>query len=142
MDLGHYTPFAENTYTTITAFDNSQKFDKIKFYKYNPETKKPKFIRNLKYSDFFVDTNIILPVSEFKNTFSEIYNIDINNDKALNLLKKLLANIDADYNKTKYINFLEYKHLMLISAQVMELTIKEKDIFIFELFYSIYKEIV
>lgn len=80
MDLGHYTPFAENTYTTITAFDNSQKFDKIKFYKYNPETKKPKFIRNLKYSDFFVDTNIILPVSEFKNTFSEIYNIDINNN--------------------------------------------------------------
>lgn len=75
------------------------------------------------------------------NIFESKY-IDINNDKALNLLKKLLANIDADYNKTKYINFLEYKHLMLISAQVMELTIKEKDIFIFELFYSIYKEIV
>ena len=75
------------------------------------------------------------------NIFESKY-VDIKNNKALNLIKKLLATIDADYNKIKFINFLEYKHLMLISAQVMELTIKEKDIFIFELFYSIYKEIV
>ena len=74
------------------------------------------------------------------NIFESKY-IDINNDKALNLLKKLLATIDTEYNKTKFINFLEYKHLLLISAQVMELTKKEKDIFIFELFYSVYKEI-
>lgn len=80
MDLGHYTPFAENTYTTITAFDNSKTFDKIKFYKYSLETKKPKFVGHLKYSDFFVDNNIILPISDFKNTFSEIYNIDVNSN--------------------------------------------------------------
>ena len=80
MDLGHYTPFVENAYTTITAFNNSQKFDKIKFYKYSIENKKPKFISNLKYSDFFVDNTIILPVSNFKNTFSEIYNIDISSN--------------------------------------------------------------
>lgn len=64
--------------------------------------------------------------------------IDINNDKVLNLLKKLLATIDVEYNKTKFINFIEYKHLLLISAQVMELTKKEKDIFIFELLFNIY----
>lgn len=75
------------------------------------------------------------------NIFESKY-IDINNDKALNLLKKLLATIDTEYNKTNFINFLEYKHLLLLSAQVIELTKKEKDIFIFELFYSIYKKIV
>ena len=91
-----------------------------------------KYVKTLSFKD-----KIRLGINIFESKY-----IDINNDKALNLLKKLLANIDADYNKTKYINFLEYKHLMLISAQVMELTIKEKDIFIFELFYSIYKEIV
>lgn len=74
------------------------------------------------------------------NIFESKY-IDINNDKALNLLKKLLDTIDTEYNKTNFINYLEYKHLLLISAQVMELTKKEKDIFIFELFYSVYKEI-
>lgn len=74
------------------------------------------------------------------NIFESKY-IDINNDKALNFLKKLLVTIDAEYNKTKFINFLEYKHLLLILAQVMELTKKEKDILIFELFYSVYKEI-
>ena len=91
-----------------------------------------KYVKTLSFKD-----KIRLGINIFESKY-----IDINNDKALNLLKKLLANIDADYNKTKNINFLEYKHLMLISAQVMELTIKEKDIFIFELFYSIYKEIV
>lgn len=75
------------------------------------------------------------------NIFESKY-IDINNDKALNLLKKLLANIDVEYNKTKYINFLEYKHLLLISAQVMELTKKEKDIFIFELLFNIYSVLI
>ena len=75
------------------------------------------------------------------NIFESRY-IDINNDKTLNLLKKLLATIDAEYNKTKFINFLEYKHLLLISAQVMELPKKEKDIFIFELLFNIYSVLI
>ena len=75
------------------------------------------------------------------NIFESKY-VDINNNKALNLLKRLLATIDADYNKTKYINFLEYKHLLLTSAQVMELTKKEKDIFTFELLFNIYSILI
>ena len=75
------------------------------------------------------------------NIFESKY-VDINNNKALNLLKRLLATIDADYNKTKYINFLEYKHLLLTSAQVMELTKKEKDIFTFELLFNIYSVLI
>ena len=71
------------------------------------------------------------------NIFESKY-IDIKNNKVLNLLKKLLSTIDVEYNKTKFINFIEYKHLLLISAQVMELTKKEKDIFIFELLFNIY----
>ena len=75
------------------------------------------------------------------NIFESKY-VDINNNKALNLLKRLLATIDADYNNTKYINFLEYKHLLLTSAQVMELTKKEKDIFTFELLFNIYSVLI
>ena len=71
------------------------------------------------------------------NIFESKY-IDIKNNQALNLLKKLLSTIDVEYNKTKFINFIEYKRLLLISAQVMELTKKEKDIFIFELLFNIY----
>ena len=63
-----------------------------------------KYVKTLSFKD-----KIRLGINIFESKY-----IDINNDKALNLLKKLLANIDADYNKTKYINFLEYKHLMLI----------------------------
>lgn len=75
------------------------------------------------------------------NIFESKY-VDINNNKALNLLKRLLATIDADYNKTKFINFIEYKHLLLISAQVMELPKKEKGIFIFELLFNIYSVLI
>ena len=87
-----------------------------------------KYVKTLSFKD-----KIRLGINIFESEY-----IDINNDKALNLLKKLLATIDTEYNKTKFINFLEYKHLLLISARVMELPKKEKDIFIFELLFNIY----
>ena len=91
-----------------------------------------KYVKTLSFKD-----KIRLGINIFESKY-----IDINNDKALNLLKKLLATIDTEYNKTKFINFLEYKHLLLISAQVMELTKKEKDIFIFELLFDIYLTLI
>ena len=91
-----------------------------------------KYVKTLSFKD-----KIRLGINIFESKY-----IDINNDKALNLLKKLLATIDTEYIKTKFINFLEYKHLLLISAQVMELTKKEKDIFIFELLFDIYLTLI
>jgi hypothetical protein len=42
------------------------------------------------------------------------------------------------YNKTKFLNLLNYKHLLMTSAQIMELTEKEQNIFVFEILYNIY----
>ena len=55
------------------------------------------------------------------------------------ILKKLLCAVDEQYNKTKFLNLLNYKHLLMTSAQVMELTEKEQNIFMFEILYNIYK---
>ena len=46
--------------------------------------------------------------------------------------------VDESYNKTKFLNLLNYKHLLMTSAQVMELTEKEQNIFVFELLANIY----
>ena len=37
------------------------------------------------------------------------------------------------------INFLEYRHLLLMSAQVMEMTEKEQSDFVYEVLADIYK---
>lgn len=68
----------------------------------------------------------------------ESYHIKVKNDKVLEILKKLLCTVDEDYNKTKFLNLLNYKHLLMTSAQVMELNEKEQNIFVFEISYNIY----
>jgi hypothetical protein len=68
----------------------------------------------------------------------ESYHVKVKNDKILEILKKLLCAIDESYNKTKFLNLLNYKHLLMTSAQVMELTEKEQEIFIFEILFNIY----
>ena len=68
----------------------------------------------------------------------ESYHVKVKNDKVLEILKKLLCAVDESYNKTKFLNLLNYKHLLMTSAQVMELNEKEQDIFIFEVLYNIY----
>lgn len=65
----------------------------------------------------------------------ESYHVKVKNDKVLEILKKF----DESYNKTKFLNLLNYKHLLMTSAQVMELTEKEQNIFMFEILYNIYK---
>ena len=62
-------------------------------------------------------------------------------DKVLEILKKLLCAVDEQYNKTKFLNLLNYKHLLMTSAQVMELTEKEQNIFVFEVLYNIYTSV-
>ena len=68
----------------------------------------------------------------------ESYHVKVKNDKVLEILKKLLCAVDECYNKTKFLNLLNYKHLLMTSAQVMELTEKEQNIFVFEVLYNIY----
>lgn len=64
----------------------------------------------------------------------ESYHVKVKNDKVLEILKKLLCAVDEQYNKTKFLNLLNYKHLLMTSAQVMELTEKEQNIFVFEVY--------
>jgi len=68
----------------------------------------------------------------------ESYHVKVNNDKVLELLKKLLCAVDSEYNKTRFLNLLNYKHLLMTSAQVMELNETEQKIFVFEILYSIF----
>lgn len=71
----------------------------------------------------------------------ESYHVKVRNDKVLEILKKLLCAVDSEYNKTRFLNLLNYKHLLMISAQIMELTEKEQKIFMFEVLYNIYTKI-
>ena len=68
----------------------------------------------------------------------ESYHVKVKNDKVLVILKKLLSTVDESYNKTKFLNLLNYKHLLMTLAQLMELTEKEQNIFAFEILYKIY----
>ncbi len=71
------------------------------------------------------------------NIFESDY-IKIKSDKMLDLLKQILKIVDTNYNKYGMINFLEYRHLLLMSAQVMEMTEKEQSNFVYEMLYNIY----
>ena len=68
----------------------------------------------------------------------ESYHVKVTNHKMLDILKKVLCAVDESYNKTKFLNLLNYKHLLMTLAQVMELTEKEQNIFVFEVLYNIY----
>ena len=68
----------------------------------------------------------------------ESYHVKVKNDKMLEILKKLLCSVDESYNITKFLNLLNYKHLLMTSAQVMELTEQEQKIFFFEILANIY----
>lgn len=106
MDLGHYTPFSESTYTAITAFDNSSYFDKIKFYKYDASSQKPKFVQNIAYSKFIIGNDFVLTHSKFRNVFSDIYNIDTKNDNII--VKNGFATLLDDFFIQDNFNFSEY----------------------------------
>lgn len=68
----------------------------------------------------------------------ESYHVKVKNDKMLEILKKLLRSVDESYNITKFLNLLNYKHLLMTSAQVMELTEQEQKIFFLEILANIY----
>lgn len=71
------------------------------------------------------------------NIFESDYT-NIKSDKMLELLKQILRIVDTNYNKYGMINFLEYRHLLLMSAQVMEMAEKEQSHFVCEMLADIY----
>lgn len=75
------------------------------------------------------------------NIFESDY-IKIKSDKMPDILKQILRIVDINYNKYGMINFLEYRHLLLMSAQVMEMTEKEQSMFVYEVLADIYKLII
>ena len=74
------------------------------------------------------------------NIFESDY-IKIKSDKMLDLLKQILRIVDTNYSKYGMINFLEYRHLLLMSAQVMEMTEKEQSVFVYQILADIYRTI-
>lgn len=71
------------------------------------------------------------------NIFESNY-IKIKIDKMLDLLKQILRIVDTNYNKYGMINFLEYRHLLLMSTKVIEMTEKEQNMFVYEISADIY----
>jgi adenine-specific DNA-methyltransferase len=77
MDLGHYNPFEEVTYTTITCFKKNASFDSIDYYSYDLDAGRPYRVDTIPYSELFVDGNIVLMEgSESRKEFAAIYAID------------------------------------------------------------------
>ena len=86
------------------------------------------------YATLETTDKLILAINIFESDY-----IKIKSDKMLDLLKQILRIVDTNYNKYGMINFLEYRHLLLISAQVMEMTEKEQSMFVYEILYDLYK---
>lgn len=54
------------------------------------------------------------------------------------LLKEVLIKLDPSYSKV-IVNFAKYKHLLLFSAQYLELNLEEKKKFTIEILFNIYE---
>ena len=77
MDLGHYNPFNETTYTTITAIQKETSFDSVYYMSYELDTGRPVEKDSIPYTELFVDSYIVLlDGAKNRSDFSKIYSID------------------------------------------------------------------
>lgn len=77
MDLGHYNPFEETTYTAITSIIKGVRFDSIKYHEYNPDDGSRKYIGNIPYSNLFINGCItLLDEHNYYKEFLKIRSID------------------------------------------------------------------
>ena len=90
---------------------------KIRILKNNSEKviKLVRYYETLEFAD-----KIRLAINIFESDY-----INIKSDTMLDLLKQILKIVDTNYNKYGIINSLEYRPLLLMSVQVMEMTEKE-----------------
>lgn len=74
VDFGHYQPFEVSTYTAITKFRQGKMFDKCKYYKYDIEKDKVRYMGLLLYSDMFIDGKIVLSkeICEFQKILNYV----------------------------------------------------------------------
>lgn len=80
MELGHYNPFRETTYTTITVIQKGISHDSVEYYHYDANVKKPIFQDEINYQKLFINDLIILSKdSKSRNDFAKIFNIDRKN---------------------------------------------------------------
>lgn len=78
-DLGHYQPFDVTTYTMITKICNKKVFEKCKYYKYDINTEKPKYMCDIEYKNLFIDQKIVL--SNNNERYIKYLNYDIKKDE-------------------------------------------------------------
>lgn len=77
LDLGHYNPFEEITYTTITCIEKNKKRDEIEYFSYDLTSKKPESKGFISYDELFINDNIILTDNpSVRKDFAKIYAID------------------------------------------------------------------
>ena len=74
MDLGHYQPFKETTYTTITKIQKGSKFNHCKYYKYSQERERPIYKNIINYNKLFIDGRIYLETNKKGSTEVLQYN--------------------------------------------------------------------
>ena len=69
---------------------------------------------------------------------SDMIKLKIDKQNLIELLKNLLSVIDKNYNKNRKVT-LEFNMDVFILSKVMEMNETEKEIYIYELLYGIYK---
>ena len=79
---------------------------------------------------------ILLAINILESNYNAVENYTI-----LKELYKILCKIDERYTKTSYINFFDYKHLLMVSAKISELPKSKQTIIANEIFDNISKNI-
>ena len=101
---------------------------------YNIKNNSEKVIKLVRYYEILeFSDKLRLAINIFESDY-----IKIKSDKMLDLLKQILKIVDTNYNKYGMINIFEYRHLLLMPAQVMEMTEKEQSDFVYEVLADIY----
>lgn len=103
----------------LLNYDNQKSIDILKY------TKKLNF-----------KERILLDINILESTY-----IAVENDTILKELYEILSKIDEHYTKTSYINFFDYKHLLMVSAKISELPKSKQTIIANEVFYNILKNV-
>ena len=103
----------------LLNYDNQKSIDILKY------TKKVNF-----------KERILLDINILESTY-----IAVENDTILKELYEILSKIDEHYTKTSYINFFDYKHLLMVSAKISELPKSKQTIIANEVFYNILKNV-
>ncbi|MDR0485203.1 MAG: N-6 DNA methylase [Elusimicrobiota bacterium] len=94
IDLEHCQVFEAVTYSAVTLFDNCSNFS-ADYFIYDEVNKKPHFIDNLKYEEFFIDGKIFLAKREHLKIVAQIEAVYQNTDREI-IVKNGFATLSDD----------------------------------------------